>query len=248
MNRAPKLKPQTRSKAATPLRVVDAYATRLKDACGSRLDDSYASRLDNAYASGLDDTYASAGATEAYASITGDSYVAPSMGTAYKTANATEPHAARVEPHASRAEPEAFALPNGGSEAYCPKSIDEVYSSHATAHTASQGEEYFNTQLKTHESIHDCEVTGTQIAYTPRARHSSSRRESTRDLTLVGNPPNIWFNWNGHSWCAFEVLGIPSTSSVALAQEAFRQAIGSSETNSHPFLNEAIQAIERCCK
>ena len=100
------------------------------------------------------------------------------------------------------------------------------------------------------EARHVREVSSanTQVEYLPRARIKTLKRELPAEMRLVGNPTNIWFNWNGHSWCAFEVLGIPGGSSVLRAQEAFRQGIANSAADSHPFLNEAIQAIERRCQ
>ena len=94
----------------------------------------------------------------------------------------------------------------------------------------------------------EAQSVNTQLGHFPRARIKTLKRELPPEMRLVGNPTNIWFNWNGHSWCAFEVLGIPGGSSVLHAQEAFRQGIANSAADSHPFLNEAIQAIERRCR
>lgn len=94
----------------------------------------------------------------------------------------------------------------------------------------------------------DVQSASAQVQPFPRARIKTLKRELPPEMRLVGNPTNIWFNWNGHSWCAFEVLGIPGGSSVLRAQEAFRQGLANSAPDSHPFLNEAIQAIERRCR
>ena len=142
------------------------------------------------------------------------------------------------------ASPGTDAYASRTDSSYIPSHSEHTFASHAilrtTTQAVSQNEENYQEPGRS--------VTGSHIAYTPRARHNPSRRENTRELKLVGNPSNIWFNWNGHSWCAFEVLGVPSASSVALSQEAFRKAVATTASESHAFLNEAIQAIERCCK
>lgn len=54
---------------------------------------------------------------------------------------------------------------------------------------------------------------------------------------------NVIFNYNGHSWDAFEVLGIPAGSSRDRVENAFREACGRVEADSRPFLEAAYHAI-----
>lgn len=54
---------------------------------------------------------------------------------------------------------------------------------------------------------------------------------------------NIMFMYNGHSWDAYEVLGIPAGSGQREVDEAFRRMISNSTTDSHEFLNAAYRVI-----
>jgi len=56
---------------------------------------------------------------------------------------------------------------------------------------------------------------------------------------------NVLFNWNGHSWDAFEVLGIPAGSSRDAVLQAFTRARAQSDPESHAFLQAAFDAINR---
>ncbi|MFP5520614.1 MAG: hypothetical protein ACLGGX_11970 [Bdellovibrionia bacterium] len=54
---------------------------------------------------------------------------------------------------------------------------------------------------------------------------------------------NIVFNYNGHSWDAHEVLGIPAGASFSQVTAAYQTAIQNSDPESHEFLKCAFQAI-----
>ena len=53
---------------------------------------------------------------------------------------------------------------------------------------------------------------------------------------------NVFFNWNGHTWDAFEVLGCPAGASREAVVQAFHQARAKSP-DSTPFLQAATDAI-----
>lgn len=55
---------------------------------------------------------------------------------------------------------------------------------------------------------------------------------------------NVYFNYNGHSWDAFEVLGLPAGSSWERVRSQFDQAVDQADETSRPFLQAALQAIE----
>lgn len=55
---------------------------------------------------------------------------------------------------------------------------------------------------------------------------------------------NIHFNFNGHSFDAYEVLGVPAGSSLDKVQAAYLAASEKSDATSRPFLQAALQAIE----
>lgn len=54
---------------------------------------------------------------------------------------------------------------------------------------------------------------------------------------------NVMFQFNGHSWDAFEVLGIPAGSSLEKAKEAFEQNLKAVEPESRELLEMAFSAI-----
>jgi hypothetical protein len=57
-----------------------------------------------------------------------------------------------------------------------------------------------------------------------------------------GRQLNVFFNWNGHTWDAYEVLGVPAGASRETVVEAFH-ASRSKSPDSTPFLQAATDAI-----
>lgn len=64
------------------------------------------------------------------------------------------------------------------------------------------------------------------------------------DQPLVERPLNVVFNYNGHSWDAYEVLGLPAGSSPDKVEEAYKAQLASVEAGSRPFLDAAYAAIK----
>ncbi len=56
---------------------------------------------------------------------------------------------------------------------------------------------------------------------------------------------NVIFNYNGHSWDAFEVLGCPAGAPLPMVKQAFDQALRTTDPASHEFLRAAYQAITK---
>lgn len=56
---------------------------------------------------------------------------------------------------------------------------------------------------------------------------------------------NVLFNWNGHTWDAYEVLGCPAGSSREKVTAAFQAARTKADPESLPFLQAAYDAITR---
>jgi hypothetical protein len=54
---------------------------------------------------------------------------------------------------------------------------------------------------------------------------------------------NVLFNYNGHTWDAYEVLGIPAGTSLEKVTEALHRELRKQDPNSHHFLQAAYQAI-----
>jgi len=55
---------------------------------------------------------------------------------------------------------------------------------------------------------------------------------------------NVIFNFNGESWDAFEVFGLPAGSGMATVEAAFKEAMGRADETSRVFLQAAFKAIE----
>lgn len=56
---------------------------------------------------------------------------------------------------------------------------------------------------------------------------------------------NVMFNYNGHSWDAHEVLGIPAGAPLEMVQNAHRESLKTTDSSSHDFINTAFEAIVR---
>lgn len=57
-------------------------------------------------------------------------------------------------------------------------------------------------------------------------------------------PLNVVFNYNGHSWDAYEVLGLPAGSSMEKVEAAYRESLSRVEDGSKPFMEAAFAAIQ----
>jgi hypothetical protein len=60
----------------------------------------------------------------------------------------------------------------------------------------------------------------------------------------VERPLNVVFNYNGHSWDAYEVLGLPAGSSLEKVEQAYQAHLASVDAGSRPFLEAAYAAIK----
>lgn len=56
---------------------------------------------------------------------------------------------------------------------------------------------------------------------------------------------NVFFNFNGHSFDAYEALGVPAGSTVEEIQRAFQRSIQGSDTASRDFFTAALNAIQQ---
>lgn len=55
---------------------------------------------------------------------------------------------------------------------------------------------------------------------------------------------NVVFNYNGHSWDAYEVLGVPAGSSFNVVEAAYREGIAQVDGSSKAILEAAFKAIQ----
>lgn len=54
---------------------------------------------------------------------------------------------------------------------------------------------------------------------------------------------NVIFNYNGHSWDAYEVLGIPAGSPIDKVNEAYQSSLNLVDQESRVFVDTAYQSI-----
>ncbi|MNJ98399.1 hypothetical protein D3C87_161650 [compost metagenome] len=54
---------------------------------------------------------------------------------------------------------------------------------------------------------------------------------------------NVMFNYNGHSWDAYEVLGVPAGANLKLVTESYHDAIRRCDKESVEFLETAYRTI-----
>lgn len=59
---------------------------------------------------------------------------------------------------------------------------------------------------------------------------------------------NVYFNFNGHSFDAYEVLGVPAGSNLERVQRAYKMAAANIDSDSLAFLQAALQAVEKHLK
>lgn len=54
---------------------------------------------------------------------------------------------------------------------------------------------------------------------------------------------NVLFNYNGHTWDAYEVLGVPAGADLSEVTKALHEELRKSDVESHDFLQTAYKAI-----
>jgi hypothetical protein len=75
--------------------------------------------------------------------------------------------------------------------------------------------------------------------------HQTQSPEKFSHIQPGGERPlNVVFNYNGHSWDAYEVLGLPAGSSPEKVEQAYRESIKTVDPGSRPFMEAAYHAIQ----
>lgn len=60
----------------------------------------------------------------------------------------------------------------------------------------------------------------------------------------IERPLNVIFNYNGESWDAYEVLGLPAGSSLEKVEQAFSESLQRVDEGARPFMQAAHAAIK----
>lgn len=71
---------------------------------------------------------------------------------------------------------------------------------------------------------------------------SSEARVASNDGVRVKSL-NVMFNYNGHSWDAHEVLGVPAGAPMEMVEEAYQKTLTTTDASAHDFINTAYHAI-----
>ncbi|MBL7542353.1 MAG: hypothetical protein JNL11_00985 [Bdellovibrionaceae bacterium] len=64
------------------------------------------------------------------------------------------------------------------------------------------------------------------------------------EIAVKAKALNVIFMWNGHSWDAYEVLGVPAGAPIAQVRMRFQAMYDQSDEGQKLFLSEALRAIE----
>lgn len=77
-----------------------------------------------------------------------------------------------------------------------------------------------------------------RVVETMSAETIAAQRLSGKEQTI-----NILFNYNGHSWDAFEVLGLPAGAPKGMVDEAYKREVARASESGRDFIDSAYHAI-----
>lgn len=85
-----------------------------------------------------------------------------------------------------------------------------------------------------------------KVVYTPRKSSLSPLNLGEKDFVEDSEPRdlNVLFNFNGHTWDAYEVLGLPAGSGWVRVDEAYKKAREKVDAQSHAFIDTAYSALK----
>ncbi|PWU18469.1 MAG: hypothetical protein C5B49_07150 [Bdellovibrio sp.] len=78
---------------------------------------------------------------------------------------------------------------------------------------------------------------------TPVAAEGAMSAEAKSEFDSTMKSLNVMFIYNGHSWDAHEVLGLPAGAPLHMVEEAYRKSLESLQGESSDFIDTAYQAI-----
>lgn len=87
-----------------------------------------------------------------------------------------------------------------------------------------------------------------KLAEELKTRRSEGEGAQILPFERPSQPEPVIFNWNGHSWDAFEVLGVSADADLAQVRTVYEAAIEKMDDESKAFLHKAYQAIQKQAK
>lgn len=94
-------------------------------------------------------------------------------------------------------------------------------------------------------------------SFGPKAAPGKNYGDAAKEFKLEGSQPpatvtklpverplNVIFNFNGESWDAYEVLGLPAGSSLESVERAFQESMQRVDGGAKPFMQAAYSAIK----
>lgn len=84
-------------------------------------------------------------------------------------------------------------------------------------------------------------VSGSRSVVAQNGRGLS--RETVRESHESIKNLNVIFMYNGHSWDAHEVLGVPAGANSEMLKSAYREALEKSQSDGRAFIEAAYRAI-----
>lgn len=88
-------------------------------------------------------------------------------------------------------------------------------------------------------------TTGRSPSDAPPEIEGAQPPANVTSLSLAERPLNVIFNYNGESWDAYEVLGLPAGSSLERCEQALNESLQRVDTGARPFMEAAFSAIKR---
>lgn len=108
---------------------------------------------------------------------------------------------------------------------------------------AARGGERKPTQLNMHAKDSEPVVTPPDQSVAVRSEAIVTAIHPEWHARKAEKNLNIIFNYNGHSWDAYEVLGVPAGASMPLVTQAYQQALRDCDKTAVEFLETAYKAI-----
>lgn len=78
-----------------------------------------------------------------------------------------------------------------------------------------------------------------------KGREESKPREVQGAVVESERALNVVFNYNGETWDAYEVLGVPAGSSSEQVEKAYAEGLARIDETSKPFMEAAVRAIRQ---